>query len=306
MTYRKFRQILADSASFSVPYQQDLLDSVHQSPYLLPQSDKQRRFRFRVLLLLSGILSALLIVSALFLQFLPKTTLTIDINPSLELTLNHYNRVIRVEGLDQEGDMLAQNLPSKTGSLTKVLTSIQNTALQDRYLESQETPMLFGIEGTSYEQELKIKSLLVDHFLESSTPILVLNQHTDDANHWIYGFARLESSGLFTTAMPIFTTTAMMYTSAWQTTLSPSSPSTSSSNDSTSDIADQEYTLPEFTLMEFRSLADSLDITEAKLQLVLEIYQGYSAYQTVADLEQLANTPLETLYSLYLALNPTE
>jgi hypothetical protein len=306
MTYRKFRQLLADSASFSVPYQKDLLDNVHQTLHLQPLSEKPTRFRFRVPLLLSGILSALLIVAALFLQFLPKTTLTIDINPSLELTLNHYNRVIRVAGLDLEGDLLTQNLASKTGSLTKVLTSIQNAALQDRYLESQDTPMLFGIEGTSYEQELIIKSLVVDHFQESSTPILVMYQHTDDTNHWIYGFARLEASTLFTTTMPIFTTTAMMYTSAWQTTLSPNSPSTSSSDDSTSNIADQEYAIPEFSLAEFQSLANTLDITEAKLQLVLEIYQGYSTYQTYANLEQLANMPLETLYSLYLGINPTE
>lgn len=306
MTYREFKRQLNRFASFSVPNNRHLLDDPSQ--YIQPEVaiSKPKASHKPWIFALSGSLGLILLALVLTFNFLPKTRITLDINPSLILTLNHYNRVMDVEGLNAEGDSLVLTLPQKNGSLSSVLESIQTTAVAELYAESLKSPLLFGIEGVSYQQETQIKNMIMDLFNAEDTPVLVVNQHSDETPDRLYRYAQIEAgilqpssstTGYFTTIA--VTTAAPMFTS----TQSDSNPSTSNYDTSTGDIGSEYVVNSSYSLTEYRSLAESLAITEAKLQLVLDIFQGYSDYQTYDDLLYLSQQPLITLFPLYQNLN---
>ncbi|NLF48935.1 MAG: hypothetical protein GX582_04745 [Acholeplasmataceae bacterium] len=309
MKYRKFKEQLNQYASFSVPNNRDLL--VNPSQYIQSEllATKTKPFQWLKLLTLSGSLALILCALVLTFHFLPKTRITLDINPALKLTLNHYNRVIDVSGLDEEGDLLVDSLEKTSGSLSSVLESIQAMALADQTLDSLASPMLFGIEGSNYQQEHKIKTIILAQFDLTLTPVIVINQHSEESPDRVYRYAMIEAATMIpSTGMPEYsttacmTTTAMMNTTMGMTTQSAYSPSTDQP-DTTSGVANSDYTVLNYSIIEFRVLAESLSITEAKLQLVLDIFVGYSEYQTYDHLVLLSQLSLQDLYPLYQNLN---
>ena len=70
--------------------------------------------------------------------FTPHLTVSIDVNPSLELGVNRWNRVISVEGFNSDGEALAEALDLKymdcTAALKELLSSEELTA----YLSADE------------------------------------------------------------------------------------------------------------------------------------------------------------------------
>ena len=71
----------------------------HQSQYLL----RRRR-------LAAGLLSLVLVFSGLGIWYLPATSIGLDINPSLELTVNALDRVIALKGKNEDGLEVAKHL----------------------------------------------------------------------------------------------------------------------------------------------------------------------------------------------------
>ena len=71
------------------------------------QLDRLRERRRRM----AGCLaSLLLILTGLGAWFIPAASIAVDINPSLELTVNVFDRVITLEGRNSDGEALAQEL----------------------------------------------------------------------------------------------------------------------------------------------------------------------------------------------------
>ena len=79
--------------------------------------------------------------------FTPQLTVSIDVNPSLELGVNRLNRVISVEGFNSDGEALAQSLDLKymdcTAALKELLSSQELTA----YLSADELVSIAVVGG---------------------------------------------------------------------------------------------------------------------------------------------------------------
>jgi len=60
----------------------------------------------------------------------PFAIVTIDINPSLQLTLNNRNDVIRVEGLNADGTLVLQGLSWKSKSVDEVISAVTDRAVE--------------------------------------------------------------------------------------------------------------------------------------------------------------------------------
>lgn len=71
------------------------------------QTDRIRAKRRR---LAGCIASLVLVLSGLGAWFTPATSIAVDINPSLELTVNVFDRVISLEGRNSDGEALAEKL----------------------------------------------------------------------------------------------------------------------------------------------------------------------------------------------------
>lgn len=61
-----------------------------------------------------------------FVYFIPTAAISVDVNPSMELAVNRFDRIISVEGYNTDGDALAKSLDIKflnyTDALEKILT----------------------------------------------------------------------------------------------------------------------------------------------------------------------------------------
>ena len=74
---------------------------------------------------LSAVACALLIfIGGNWLYFTPTAEISIDINPSIELSVNRFDRVISVNGYNEDGDILAEQLDIKFADYTEAIDEV--------------------------------------------------------------------------------------------------------------------------------------------------------------------------------------
>lgn len=75
--------------------------------------------------------------------FTPVSAISIDINPSLELTLNRFDRVIGVEGYNEDGKELARNTDVLFADYPQALGAVLGSAAVQECLERGEALSIF-------------------------------------------------------------------------------------------------------------------------------------------------------------------
>ena len=90
----------------------------------------------------------LLLCGGYYLYFIPTATISIDINPSLELSINRFDRVISVEGYNSDGKMLADTLDIRFMNYQDAITELmENERITD--LLSQDEMMAIAVGGSN-------------------------------------------------------------------------------------------------------------------------------------------------------------
>ena len=85
----------------------------------------RHRRRFRPLLTAAACAACLLMtLGSLWVYFTPAAFISVDVNPSLELAVNRFDRVISVTGLNDDGDALAQTLNVRFLDYTQALEQV--------------------------------------------------------------------------------------------------------------------------------------------------------------------------------------
>lgn len=92
------------------------------------------RISLRVILIACLISLFLLAGMGITLYQIPTTYLEISVNPSLQLTLNRFDRVISVKGLNTDGDTLIQGVSYKNLSLDEACARLINRLDNNGYL----------------------------------------------------------------------------------------------------------------------------------------------------------------------------
>lgn len=69
---------------------------------------------------------------------------SIDINPSINLDISHYNTVIGVEGLDPDGSLLLRQKPVMGMQVNMAVEDLVRQALDDGYFAKQATDLVIG------------------------------------------------------------------------------------------------------------------------------------------------------------------
>ena len=77
-------------------------------------------------------------LGSLWLYFTPAAYISVDVNPSLELTVNRFDRVISVTGLNSDGDALAQTLDVRFLNYTQALEQVLDSEPIVQYLARDE------------------------------------------------------------------------------------------------------------------------------------------------------------------------
>ncbi len=99
----------------------------------------------------------LLLVGGRWLYFTPTSQISIDINPSLELSVNRFNRVISANGLNDDGREFANALDIKFTNYTDAVRRILEDENIARLLSNNEV-MTITVTGPDETQSAKIFS----------------------------------------------------------------------------------------------------------------------------------------------------
>lgn len=101
---------------------------------------------------------------------LPYSYVHVDINPSIELTVNIYDRIIRAEALNVDGEELLSNNDLKNIKVNTAVTQLLNTAVQQGYLNNAaaQEASLPGQSEDIHDQSVDDTGPAIDDYVISS------------------------------------------------------------------------------------------------------------------------------------------
>ncbi len=120
----------------------------------------------------SSVLAAAISLVVLTGWFLPGSYVYVDVNPSIELTLNNFDRVIRAQGLNEDGTDLLRGLDITGEKVDGALTEIAEEAVALNYFENPENAnfavsILSNNAGKAHNLALQGSALLESFFAEN-------------------------------------------------------------------------------------------------------------------------------------------
>lgn len=95
----------------------------------------------------------------------PYSYVDVDINPSIELTANVYDRIIKVEALNNDGIKLLNSRSLKNVRLEEGVSQLLNIAVEQGYLKAEpviENAVLFTVSSTDGNKSGELKRELTD------------------------------------------------------------------------------------------------------------------------------------------------
>jgi hypothetical protein len=113
----------------------------------------------RVAFLAAGALLVIGIGYGAYSYTVPYSIIDVDINPSLEITTNIYDRIIKAEALNEEGQKLLQAGSLKHSSLDKGVAVILNNAVRQGYLkgDAADNAVVFTIVSEDAKRSEKLR-----------------------------------------------------------------------------------------------------------------------------------------------------
>ncbi len=100
-----------------------------------PSVTKYSRTMMRITSIAAACLLALGAGVGAYSYTVPYSYIDLDINPSVELTVNIYDRIIGVEALNEDGSMLIRDMSLKHMKLDSGVSTLLNSAVEQGYLE---------------------------------------------------------------------------------------------------------------------------------------------------------------------------
>lgn len=114
---------------------------------------------------IASIAAAIILVSALgmggILYVTPYSYVDLDINPSLEITSNVFNRILSVKALNKDGNKLIENADLHHRNLKEGIKIVMFRALEEGYLKSKENNAVFITVSTQNNKKVeKIQKMI--------------------------------------------------------------------------------------------------------------------------------------------------
>lgn len=141
----------------------------HTMEYLSRKVYRRRRPRFsplRGIAAAAAFLAVLFLAGGSWLYFTPEAYISIDINPSLELGINRFDRVVSVEGWNEDGDDLADSLDIKYMDYTDAIETLLSDQVVEDYLSQNGLmDLTVACENTSRHDEIleNVESCTSEH-----------------------------------------------------------------------------------------------------------------------------------------------
>lgn len=89
----------------------------------------------------------------------PYSYVDVDINPSIELTMNKYDKIVKMEGINQDGKTLLSNIENKNKDLKEGIEEIIKAATEKGYLKSNsQNVVMFAISSKDANKTVMIEN----------------------------------------------------------------------------------------------------------------------------------------------------
>lgn len=166
----------------------DAFDSIEASAELKKQTHdylmkkKRRHFIFTRHISVPALCSFILIVLAAFgwsVYQTPVVAISIDINPSIELKVNCFDRVIGVEGFNEEGDLLAKKINLKNMSYERAVETLLGNEAIATYL-SDERFVSITVACNNQDQSEAIRQKLQRNTADCQFEVFCMAGNSDD------------------------------------------------------------------------------------------------------------------------------
>lgn len=271
MKLNEFKKVIKDSGQFNINNRVNEIDVTN----FIDESYYQVKKPFPRKMVFSALSLLIILTMGFFvrLSVTPVTTLTIDINPSIEVDLNVFNRVIDIEGTNQAGLEFIEELDYKNKSIDDVIITIYNAGVEEEYFTESEAYMLVGVYSEDFESEEKLGTIL-DEITDLN--ILSIFFHTSNdtelSRSLSIGSQEFEDS---------------LYSSV-----------DGLQNDYVAEIPVTSAGVPD-VYTDISSLANSYQISETKIVLVIDIFNSSDTYNTNTDFEYLVALDISALIQLY-------
>lgn len=123
------------------------------------------------------------------------TVLTMDINPSIAISLNYKNDVVKIVGLNDDGKKLVKDNKFKGNSLESTIEDIVEIVIEEDYITEEENYILINIDGQDIND--KVITLINDEFKEKNIECNVILQEIkeeDKVNAEKYGISESKAN----------------------------------------------------------------------------------------------------------------
>lgn len=123
------------------------------------------------------------------------TVLTIDINPSLKLSLNYKVEIVKAEGINEDGKKLLKQENFKGDDLEDAIEEIAELAVEQGYVTKEENHILINVEGKDIKN--RVVTLFNQEFKEENVNCNIIVQEINEnskANAEKYGISDSKAS----------------------------------------------------------------------------------------------------------------
>ncbi len=257
MNIKEYKKQLKEQALFPIKNNFDKLD--YQD--YLPVRKTQFWFRFKYLGYSFSLIVLFVISFFIYTNLTPYTSLSIQINPEINLTFNRYLRVIKVEGADESSQELINDINIKNKSIDDALESIYDQSKEFDYTFENNLYVLFGIYDSKNVDE--ITKRIESSFSEDIKAIIITDEIISTTD-----VSRMEESAILT---PEF------------------------SLESEGSVEDSFFA----EIISLEEALSQYGVSQTKYTLVYNIFQTNTQYNTPADFINLLEMEIYELYLIY-------
>lgn len=291
MKLNEFNAVLKENASFSIS---EPVQPTFFYEYILSSEPKIKMKRSILIASFGMIAIVIMVMFGILLTnyYRPYMQVSLDINPSVQFVINKYHKVIGYEAINEDGIAFLEGQKLKYKSIEDVLEMLYENGLSKGYYTNTESYLLIGVWGDNYQMEASLNDYLESSFQVSNASILILTKHSALTNI-IFEVAYPEfNNGVESNQNETYSTTTTYFYTTIMTTTSPESPSDSVDTETANKISSQ------FSESQFTQTAETLGISETKLQLIFTIISIHPEYDTWEELELLSTYSLKDLFQL--------
>ncbi|MFA7076321.1 MAG: hypothetical protein WC152_06610 [Candidatus Izemoplasmatales bacterium] len=153
MNIKDFKENLKNSAEFKININ---AESIDYKTYL-PEKQRKPLLNFKYISLITVIAILGLFT---YLNYKPITNLTMEINPSLELNLNVFNRVVSVDGLNEEANDMLKEINIKHHKINEAVKIIYSYSEEHGYASNDNIYVLFGVKSNNVDNTEELIDIL--------------------------------------------------------------------------------------------------------------------------------------------------